>query len=99
MASNARDEHAGLQVAHDARSRRLRRHDLRTSPTVVTDGRRSQGPFCDGNDGPATIKLWSAPLTLRAGLAKGYGQFTITNDGVRSTAESTYTRPSLPLAA
>ena len=47
----------------------------------------------------ATIKLWSAPLTLRAGLAKGYGQFTVTNDCVRSTAEPTYTRSSLPLAA
>ena len=57
----------------------------------LTEGRCSQGPFCDGNDGPATIKLGSAPLTLRATVAKGYGQFTITIDCVRSTTEPTYT--------
>ena len=57
----------------------------------LTEGRCSQGPFCDGNDGPATIKLGSAPLTLRATVAKGYGQFTITIDCVRSTTESTRT--------
>ena len=38
-----------------------------------------------------TINLGSAPLTLRATVAKGYGQFTITIDCVRSTTEPTYT--------
>ena len=53
-----------------------------TDACASCGGRRSQGPSCDGNDGPATIKLGSAPLTLRAGFAKGYGQVTITNDCV-----------------
>jgi hypothetical protein len=43
-----------------------------TDACATCGGRRSQGPSCYGNDGPATIKLGSAPLTLRAGFAKSY---------------------------
>ena len=74
-------EHDGFDGTTYARVLRL----LRTAAA-------RKDPSCDGNDGPATIKLGSAPLTLRATVAKGYGQFTITIDCVRSTTEPTRTR-------
>ena len=42
-----------------------------TDACATCGGRRSQGPSCYGNDGPATIKLGSAPLTLRVGSPRG----------------------------